>query len=67
MTSQPEQALSAVERAARAGVRIGCFRPPSTPDGDSRLRFTAHADHTTEQLAPALAVLHDIFTRQGEA
>ena len=25
------------------GVRIGCFRPPSTPDGISRLRLTAHA------------------------
>ncbi|MDO5627891.1 MAG: 8-amino-7-oxononanoate synthase [Mobilicoccus sp.] len=56
----PQEALDGVARAAAAGVRIGCFRPPSTPDGDSRLRFTAHAQHTREQLAPALAVLADV-------
>ncbi len=39
----PLEAVAAVERAAGAGVRIGCFRPPSTPDGISRLRLTAHA------------------------
>lgn len=57
----PDEALAAVDRAACAGVRIGCFRPPSTPDGDSRLRFTAHADHTPTDLAPALAVLREII------
>ncbi|WP_168582524.1 8-amino-7-oxononanoate synthase [Gephyromycinifex aptenodytis] len=56
----PAQALAAVERAAQAGVRIGCFRPPSTPDGDSRLRLTAHADHSAADLAPALAVLQEV-------
>ena len=30
-------------RPPASGVRIGCFRPPSTPDGISRLRLTAHA------------------------
>jgi 8-amino-7-oxononanoate synthase len=41
----PHEALAAVATAAEHGIRIGCFRPPSTPDGTSRLRLTAHADH----------------------
>ena len=40
----------AVERAREHGIRIGCFRPPSTPDGSSRLRLTAHADHGEHDL-----------------
>jgi 8-amino-7-oxononanoate synthase len=53
----PRQALAGVETAARHGLRIGCFRPPSTPDGVSRLRLTAHAHHTDENLTLAAEVL----------
>ncbi|HEX4290070.1 MAG TPA: 8-amino-7-oxononanoate synthase [Trebonia sp.] len=53
----PREALSAVAAAAEHGLRIGCFRPPSTPDGVSRLRLTAHAHHTDENLATAAKVL----------
>ena len=53
----PREALAAVEAAARHGIRIGCFRPPSTPDGISRLRLTAHADLTEADLARASTVL----------
>jgi 8-amino-7-oxononanoate synthase len=53
----PREALQGVVAAARQGVRIGCFRPPSTPDGISRLRLTAHAHHTDEELALAARVL----------
>lgn len=56
----PSPALYAVQRAAKRGIRIGCFRPPSTPDGSSRLRLTAHADHTPEQLAGAVDVLREV-------
>ena len=30
-------------------MRVGCFRPPSVPDGVSRLRLTARADLTDAQ------------------
>lgn len=57
----PFEAVEAVETARAQGVRIGCFRPPSTPDGSSRLRLTAHADHTEDELDRACAVL-DLVT-----
>ncbi len=53
----PREALAAVETAAAQGVRIGCFRPPSTPDGISRLRLTAHAHLTDPELDRARTVL----------
>ncbi|MFF9511768.1 8-amino-7-oxononanoate synthase [Streptomyces sp. NPDC014724] len=40
-----------------AGIAVGCFRPPSVPDGVSRLRLTARADLTDEQIATAVAVV----------
>ena len=39
----PIEALAAQAECAGSGVRVGCFRPPSTPDGISRLRLTASA------------------------
>jgi 8-amino-7-oxononanoate synthase len=53
----PHEALAGVTAAAEHGLRIGCFRPPSTPDGISRLRLTAHAHHTDENLALAAEIL----------
>ena len=58
----PLEALAAVAAAAECGLRIGCFRPPSTPDGVSRLRLTAHAHHTDEDLAVAAAVLRRVMS-----
>jgi len=54
----PDEALAAVARAREGGVRIGCFRPPSTPDGISRLRLTAHADH--DDVTAAAGVLREV-------
>lgn len=61
----PREALAAVATAAGHGLRIGCFRPPSTPDGISRLRLTAHAHHTGEELALAAKVLRHVVRRAG--
>jgi 8-amino-7-oxononanoate synthase len=54
------EALAAVAAAAERGLRIGCFRPPSTPDGVSRLRLTAHAHHTDEDMTKAADVLRRV-------
>ena len=56
----PLEALAAVEKAAGSDVRIGCFRPPSTPDGISRLRLTAHAQLDDIDVARAVGVLQDL-------
>jgi 8-amino-7-oxononanoate synthase len=61
----PREALAGVATAAEHGLRIGCFRPPSTPDGISRLRLTAHAHHTDEELALAAKVLRRVVPRAG--
>ncbi len=39
----PEVALAAATACLDAGVRVGCFRPPTVPAGTSRLRLTARA------------------------
>jgi 8-amino-7-oxononanoate synthase len=58
----PREALAGVAAAAEHGLRIGCFRPPSTPDGVSRLRLTAHAQHTVENLAVAAKILRRVVS-----
>ncbi|WEV23986.1 8-amino-7-oxononanoate synthase [Streptomyces sp. 71268] len=53
----PDQALAWAARCRAAGLVVGCFRPPSVPDGVSRLRLTARADLTDEQVATAVATI----------
>ena len=56
-----ESALAAAESARCAGVRVGCFRPPSVPDGISRLRLTARATLTSEEIENSCKVLRGIL------
>ncbi|MBT2597097.1 8-amino-7-oxononanoate synthase [Arthrobacter sp. ISL-72] len=56
-----ESAFAAAEAAHAAGVRIGCFRPPSVPDGISRLRLTARATLKPEEIEESCAVLRGIL------
>ena len=39
----PEAAVAWAADCRDRGVAVGCFRPPSTPDGRSRLRLTLNA------------------------
>ncbi len=43
-------AVAAANACLERGIRVGCFRPPSVPDGRSRLRLTARADLTDADL-----------------
>jgi 8-amino-7-oxononanoate synthase len=56
----PDRTVAAAARCAEHGVRVGCFRPPSVPDGRSRLRLTARADLTEEDFARVSTVLRGI-------
>lgn len=51
----PGHALAAALALRELGVLVGCFRPPSVPDGVSRLRVTARADLGTQTLTDAAA------------
>ncbi|MCP9207730.1 8-amino-7-oxononanoate synthase [Streptomyces sp. NEAU-Y11] len=53
----PEQAVRWAADCRAAGLQVGCFRPPSVPDGISRLRLTARADLTDEQIERAVGVI----------
>ncbi|MFE7033537.1 8-amino-7-oxononanoate synthase [Streptomyces sp. NPDC057621] len=53
----PEQALRWAAECRAAGLAVGCFRPPSVPDGISRLRLTARADLTDGQVDRAVGVI----------
>nr|BFD86116.1 8-amino-7-oxononanoate synthase [Streptomyces sp. Xyl84] len=48
-----------------AGLAVGCFRPPSVPDGVSRLRLTARADLTAAQIERAVRVIGETRSREG--
>lgn len=54
---RPEDAAQLAVRLEAAGVLVGCFRPPSVPDGISRLRLTARADLAPEQVRQAAGLV----------
>jgi 8-amino-7-oxononanoate synthase len=56
----PDRTVAAAARCAERGVRVGCFRPPSVPDGRSRLRLTARADLTEADFARVSEALRAI-------
>ncbi|WP_079171171.1 MULTISPECIES: 8-amino-7-oxononanoate synthase [unclassified Streptomyces] len=53
----PEAAVRWAAGCRAGGLAVGCFRPPSVPDGISRLRLTARADLTEELIDEAVAVV----------
>ncbi|WEH43044.1 8-amino-7-oxononanoate synthase [Streptomyces sp. AM 2-1-1] len=50
----PEAAVRWAAECRDGGIAVGCFRPPSVPDGVSRLRLTARADLTDDRIDAAL-------------
>jgi 8-amino-7-oxononanoate synthase len=57
----PEVAMAAARACLDRGVHVGCFRPPSVPEGTSRLRLTARATLTDAEIATVTAVLHEVL------
>ncbi|GAA0446450.1 8-amino-7-oxononanoate synthase [Streptomyces olivaceiscleroticus] len=53
----PEQAVQWAADCRAAGLAVGCFRPPSVPDGISRLRLTARGDLTEQQMDEAVGAI----------
>ncbi|MDX3246325.1 8-amino-7-oxononanoate synthase [Streptomyces sp. ME18-1-4] len=55
----PEEAVRWAADCRSAGLAVGCFRPPSVPDGISRLRLTARADLSGAELERAVRVIDE--------
>lgn len=61
----PQAAVDWAQRCRDHGLRVGCFRPPSVPDGVSRLRLTARADLTDLDIARAVQVITATAPQSG--
>ncbi|WP_030746717.1 8-amino-7-oxononanoate synthase [Streptomyces sp. NRRL S-31] len=55
----PERAVRWAADCRTAGLAVGCFRPPSVPDGVSRLRLTARADLSGAEIERAVRVIDE--------
>jgi 8-amino-7-oxononanoate synthase len=62
IVGDPEVALAAATACLDAGVKVGCFRPPTVPAGTSRLRLTARASLDAAELEIARRVLTDVLS-----
>ncbi|WP_036564957.1 8-amino-7-oxononanoate synthase [Nocardioides halotolerans] len=61
----PQAAVTAQAAARAHGVLVGCFRPPSVPDGISRLRVTVNAGVPEPDWARAVDVLVSVVKEHG--
>ncbi|MGW4719215.1 8-amino-7-oxononanoate synthase [Nocardia sp. NPDC004260] len=63
----PAQVAFDAARACRArGLDVGCFRPPTVPEGTSRLRLTARANLTPAELDSIATVLGEVLAQARE-
>lgn len=58
---EPDVAFAAATACLERGVRVGCFRPPTVPVGTSRLRLTARASLSDDEMDLARRVLAEVL------
>ncbi|RFU41968.1 8-amino-7-oxononanoate synthase, partial [Actinomadura logoneensis] len=61
------EALHAGDLCRKNGLRVGCFRPPSVPDGRSCLRLTARATLDEAELTVLGTALEMIARSTGRS
>ncbi|MBO3129432.1 aminotransferase class I/II-fold pyridoxal phosphate-dependent enzyme, partial [Dermatophilus congolensis] len=58
-------AVELAGRVAQRGVGVGCFRPPSVPDGVSRLRLSVDGSVPLAQVQEAARVVREVVDGAG--
>jgi 8-amino-7-oxononanoate synthase len=61
----PERALEASRQLRRRGILAKAIRPPTVPEGTSRVRFALTAGHTEAQVDKALEALEELKVKHG--
>nr|WP_242594235.1 8-amino-7-oxononanoate synthase [Corallococcus exiguus] len=62
---EPTRALDAAKRLREEGLLVKAIRPPTVPEGTSRLRFCLSAAHTTGHIDLALESLRRMGVSRG--
>jgi glycine C-acetyltransferase len=65
IVGEAELAMRICEAALEQGVFAQAIRPPTVPDGTSRLRLAVMASHTRSELRDAARVLAQAALRNG--
>ena len=60
---EPQRALDAAARLRERGLLVKPIRPPTVPEGTSRLRFALAAGHTEAHVQQALEALGGLEVR----
>ncbi|MCL4112260.1 UNVERIFIED_CONTAM: hypothetical protein GTU68_022754 [Idotea baltica] len=58
-----ERALKISQELSEQGILLTAIRPPTVPEGFSRLRVTFSANHTEKQVEQLLNALESVFTK----
>lgn len=53
------KALATAQRLRSKGICVGCVRPPTVPDGSSRLRLSLHAELSQQNIAELAAAIKE--------
>jgi 8-amino-7-oxononanoate synthase len=65
IVGEERAAMRLCQEAIERGVFAQAIRPPTVPNGTSRLRLTTMASHTPSELARAATVLGELARKQG--
>ena len=61
IVGEPSKAVKASRKLLESGFFIQAIRPPTVPEGTSRLRLTVSALHTEGDLKRAASAIKDVF------
>lgn len=65
--ASPAAAMRTAAAIRERGIAVAVFRPPSVPDGVSRLRLTSHAHHEQAALVAAARTIIDCLDQEENA